>query len=662
MKKICLSFLLILLFTFAFNSLIFAQDDSKSQQGDTEVTAKEKEFKKETYSILQSIATGETTAFNGMPAYLRSSLFNAGGEIANSIKKTLQYINSSDMKDLVALVSRDSNKVYTNKTDEKSSANDSQTDDSNSEGTQDSGETDTEGTDTAKQKPKVDEKLKARINFIQQLTGIEYNEDGFPIRDGKGIYTKTFQSEWMKKQSVKKVDVKFLTEVLLNGLVNKDPVVRMECLVILKAMGPHPIMLNPLLRASGREVNLSLSQKELDKEESGETVGNIDRAFFVNQLEVISHKYKYIDSDGVEKEGVPFLLFREFLGEVIRVDFVYKIERESDTEYGLERVTQTTLNNLTRDITYLEIKEYESPKLEKVSTPIDVSGKWNFNLHKDTGEIWFAGNLTINIEKLDDKYIVREFSIILSNNSKIALKETELKEIDVNGTMIWGFDETEASYKDENGVDLTPFLFKIFFSSDFNKIDDANSKFSVKGTDVWLKVSGDKIAQQVDDITASNKGSQTVVISEEYNYDNIPIYLYLDGKSAFKHLAGRSLLLFDNVDYSTINNDDLTETEMISIANSFVRGLKNRNYPIRIKIADFLYQFYYTHSTTLRTPTNKIKTIILRACIESKELRNALYKEIYQLFFPNKEARTSENLGTYLNSDEIEQLREAMGL
>ncbi len=580
MKKLILYVIIILICFIGFESLLVAQndnnsttnnnqennndDDTRRQEGDDEDDSEtrrqededQEEFEPEIYNILNFIGTRNSNLFYEIPGYLNYSISYAGHTGPDAAKELFRYINREDMKDIIKLISRDVNTIIAENDDDETrrqegeeEEDDGDDDTRRQEGEEEEEEIyieeesfDTEDkvqevyspgpldeyldddeiqlrTDRTEKDEKAnikylvdnqtvnfDEDLsEERINeilFIIQLTGINYNEEGFPIRNNKGTYTSIVQTEWMKNEEIYTINVKYLIESLLKGLFNKDPVVRLECIKILQAMGPHPFMLEDVLKASGREVNLELSTEQLSQESSGETVGNIDRAFYLKKSRILQNKYKYIDLDGNEKIAVPFLQIRQFLAELVRVNIIYTIEIQEGLS-KLDIISQSTMKGLSENLSY---------------------------------------------------------------------------------------------YSDE--ID-----------------EDERSEITT-------------------------------------NSNQIPLNIYLDGNSAFKIYGATSLLSFNNVQYDDIEDISLTNEEKIKITKSFINGLKNRNYTIRIKIADFLEQFYHSEYSN-----DNIKSLILIACIDSKDMREALYEEIYRLL------STDQNrLNDLLSRDEITSLREAMGM
>lgn len=612
MKKLISIIVLIFLFIIIFSINVLAQGQT------SEVPQEEEGVKSEIYHILNLAATRQSTAFNGIPIYLKNAIALSGESRGTGIIKVFNYIKSEEMKKLITLITQNAESVY--------------------------GEV-------------------SKRTFMMELTGIKYNENGFPIRDEKGNYTDTYQSEWMKEMNVKSIEVKYLTEAILKGLFNKDPVVRIECLVLLDGIGPHPMMLNDLLKASGREVNLELRAEELEKEDSGETVGNIDRAFYMDRPRILANKYNYIDIDGEEKQDVPFLMFRRFINIVIALDILYKIEVEQkDSQKGMESISQTTLNSLSQSVDEMEEgeeePEYISPteepeepeQPESSSNPVELTGEWEFELYDEIGNISFSGeNLIVEVEKIDEKYILKDFRFLLDDDSTITLnEEVEIKEYEIDEEKkVWGFDETEATYKDVNDVTLNTFIIKAYFNSEFDKVEMPNGdnygEFKVKDTDVWLKW---RAVKKLSETAGETEQEEDETITE----GDTPLNMYLNGISAFRYYGARSLIAFEKVDYSNVTDYHLTEDEKVDIVKSFIKGLENSNYIVKIKIAEFLSKFYFSSESTTET-----KTLIVQACITSKEMRSALYKELFQLL-------NNETISNYLNSSETNELKNQMGI
>ncbi len=577
MKKLILYILIIVCFI-GLNGLLLAQngEDNTNNNGnqedtnnndDNEIRRTEEEelqdeetiedIDEEIYNILNLVGTRNYEYFYDIPGYLNNAISNAGHSGPDAAKELFRYISREDMKSIVKLINQGIQKVHeesiemedaeaiTDEDDDEEIRRQEEDQIDDETRRQEEDEIEEEAFDTEEDVQEVyspgpldeyldkdenitvnryseeDEKSKVKylvdrqttefsedlssdriheIMFLIQLTGVNYNKEGFPIRNNKGTYTSLVQTEWMKKNDIYKINVDYLTESLLKGLFNKDPVVRLECIRILQVMGPHPMMLEDVLKASGREVNLELSKEQLDKESSGETVGNIDRAFYLKRSRVLNNKYKYLDLDNEEKIAVPFMEIREFLSEITRVDIVYIVERKEDTA-RMDKISQYTMNSLTEDITdYLDTETQEE----------------------------------------DDPTVRRE--------------EEDKK---------------------------------------------------------------------------------------------IPLDIYLEGNSAFKIYGATSLISFNEVNYNEIEDIALTDEEKYQITKSFIKGLSNRNYAIRIQIADFLKRLYHSEVSD-----NEIKHMILIACIDSKEMREALYEEIYELITSKR-----NRLNDLLTQEEIEKLR-----
>ncbi len=562
----------------------------------------------------------------------------------------------------------------------------------------------------------LSESEKNRIKFVMQLTGIKYNDAGFPIRDEEGRYKERLQSEWMKKTNIKKINVMHLTEVLLNGLYNKDPMVRISCLNMLKSMGPHPVMLPDMLKATGEEINLSI---DLDRETlsdvfGGETVGNIDRAFYIQERvfgyvenqnteeteddtvvkkilkpSYTQEKYEYIDVNGDIRKEIPFLMFRTFLFKLLRIDIVYKMERDSNFA-GLKTVRKSALESLTQDIDYTSSTMYDQPEYNKVDSEEEKEEKkkittsnWSFVFYDDEGNEKFSSDddLTIKFLSIDEEYSLIKFSLRLNDNTTMTLKEEVnlIKNDEGDDNTYWKVENVTLINKDEQEQIIDKYELEFFFDKDLTKIDRETSFYKPQDSEVEFMFEAEVLPESVKidtetmiaPVEEDEEDPETMIApveenEDEYDYSEVPIYLYLEGVSAFKYLAGKSLLPYDNVDYTKINNVNLTKTEEVKIVKTLIDGLENRNFFIRIKIAGILYDVYskYDDNEEIRTPTesklkhrNNIKRLILKSCITSQEMRNALYEEIYNLY----ENETTGILN-YLSTEDSNKLKDVMGL
>ncbi|MFW5800351.1 MAG: hypothetical protein ACOCV8_06030, partial [Spirochaetota bacterium] len=253
--------------------------------------------------ILRYAATRDSNAFKNIPIYLKNALNNLGKSKREAAKVVFKYVSSEDMEKIILSIKEDATNIYgddyslfktlVKKEKMEKKEVEEETEDDKREAEEEEqkeqvydkkeeidkdvyGEGAEYAVDYVKVKDRrkeeedsnktklyvyntdeLNEKEIAYNNFIRQLSGIEYNYNGFPLRDERGNYRKTFTSEWMKKVAIEKINIEYLTEALLKGLYNRDPVVRLECLEILRAMGPHPIMLDDLIKASGREIEMT---------------------------------------------------------------------------------------------------------------------------------------------------------------------------------------------------------------------------------------------------------------------------------------------------------------------------------------------------------------------------------------------------------------------
>jgi len=218
-----------------------------------------------------------------------------------------------------------------------------------------------------------------RHYFIEELTGVQYDDQGFPLReeDGDLIYLESLPRWMADAHIVDHIQIPALINHLSMGFLNKDPRIRILCVRILREMGPLPILYDRVRIAGGLTM------------EGLETVGNAEFGWYSTDPMVLTRRHCYCDLDGVHKEAVPFVQFAQYEMDILRFQLVKGIEydqtitpddfRQFSPEeyftlidpatvlgyYGVDRVTDY-LYNAERDVNFgfypIQPREYTVPQ------------------------------------------------------------------------------------------------------------------------------------------------------------------------------------------------------------------------------------------------------------------------------------------------------------
>ncbi len=164
-----------------------------------------------------------------------------------------------------------------------------------------------------------------RYLWLEEFTGVQYDQrNEIPIRDEAGDLVYRRITTWQAKRGLgPELDIDKIVQSFKRGLYNKDPRVRLECLSILREMGPNPIFQDDIQHAG----------------QLLETIGDWNRGFrFTIQtprqkeendyraLEVATRRYVYCDIDAAPHWAVPYYQFAMFNKEINRMKVLYQME------------------------------------------------------------------------------------------------------------------------------------------------------------------------------------------------------------------------------------------------------------------------------------------------------------------------------------------------